>query len=213
MRRAALTTMMTRAALAAMTTRAALAATITLAAVAWPASGLADDRPPSMPLHDARVLYRVAPQSRPVQQVRVSFGGHGRLVRIDGPPGQGATILDRDHGLITVVVEAAHAFMVIPTRGPIADPFLLDPAMAYSRTGGRRTIAGLACDEWTVASVKGHAVACVTGDGLLLSADGVDGAGAHGEVLALEVSTAALPASAFAPPPNYQRIEHPASSP
>ncbi len=170
------------------------------------AAHAAEDRPPPMPLADATVLYDVHAQGHAEQRVRVYFGRHGDLLRSDGPNGVGDTVLDRTTGTLTVVMNDQRAFMVIPSKGPVTDPFLLDPADQYRRAGSTQTIAGLACEDWLVASPKGHAKACVTAGGLLLAASGVDGTGASGEVRALSASTAALPPDIFAAPAGYQRI-------
>ncbi len=176
-----------------------------------PASRAAD-APPAMPLVDATVVYRVAPEGGRTQTVTVRFADGGGLLRIDGADGGGATILDRARSRVTVVVDAARAYSVLPTKGPIGDPFMLSASMQYARTGTRETIAGQACDDWRVRSDKGTARACVTPEGVLLQATGVDGSGVNGSITALRVSLAPVPASAFAPPPGYRRVE-PAGTP
>ncbi len=190
--------------------RAAIGTAIVMIAIS--AALAAGDKPPAMPSRDATVLYQVKAQGRS-QLVRVYFGRHGDLLRSDGPNGVGDTVLDRATGTLTVVMNDQRVFIVIPSKGPIADPFLLDPSDAYQRAGSTETIAGLACDDWLVTAPKGHASACVTADGLLLAASGVDGTGAAGEVRATSVSTAQLSPDIFAPPPGYQRIAQPAARP
>ena len=153
--------------------------------------------------------YHVAPAGGAPEDVTVSFGGDGRLLRIDGPPGQGSTILDRDARTMTVVVPDPHVFMVVPLTGPITNPFMLGPEMRYTPAGTEERIAGLACDDWRVATGKGDATACVTASGILLAANGVDGTGASGTLTATAVSVAPIPADRFAPPPGWRRIAHP----
>jgi hypothetical protein len=175
-----------------------------------PAAGAAD-QPPAMPVHDSKIVYDVRAQKQDPARITVYFGQGGNMLRVDGPDGQGDTVLDRATGTLTVVINAARAFMVIPSKGPVADPFLLDPAADYVRVGTTRTIAGLSCADWQISSSKGRATACVTADGLLLAANGVDGTGASGEVRALDVSSEPLAPGIFAPPAGYQRIAHPAA--
>ncbi len=170
----------------------------------------ATDRPPAMPTHDASVTYRVAPAGQSAQVIHVYFGGGGQLLRIDGAGGQGDTILDRSTGLLTVVMNAQRAFMQIPSRGPVHDPFLLSDDMAYTRAGTTETIAGVSCSDWRMTSPKGPSTACVTADGLLLSASGSDGAGGAGQILATAVAPGTLASSVFTPPAGYTRIAHPA---
>lgn len=177
------------------------------------AAGTAPDRPPAMPSHDASVTYRVEPAGQPAQVVHVYFGANGRLLRIDGPGGAGDTILDRTSGLLTVVMNAQHAYMEIPSRGPVHDPFLLSDDMAFTRAGTTETIAGVGCTDWRMTSPKGPSTACVTADGLLLTASGSDGTGGQGKITALTVTPGALDAAVFAAPPGYERIAHAAPRP
>ena len=197
-----------RGALAAPLRAAALLAAPLLAVPAGTAAANAS-APPAMPTLDATVRYHVVPAGGAPEDVTVSFGGDGRLLRIDGPPGQGATILDRDARTITVVVPDPHVFMVVPTKGPIIDPFMLGPGMAYTPTGTREKIAGAVCDDWRVATGRGDATACVTPTGILLAATGVDGTGASGSLTATAVSVAPIPPGRFAPPSGWRRIAHP----
>lgn len=170
----------------------------------------AADRPPAMPAHDASVTYRVEPAGHPAQVVHVYFGAEGRLLRIDGPAGAGDTIVDRKTGVLTVVMNAQRAYMEIPSRGPVSDPFLLSDDMAFTRAGTTETIAGVPCTDWRMTSPKGPSTACVTADGLLLSATGSDGSGGQGKITALAVVPGALAAGVFTAPPGYARIAHPA---
>lgn len=178
-------------------------------AAAWGAG----DRPPAMPSHDASVVYRVEPAGQPAQSVRVAFGRGGEMLRVDGPGGEGDTLLDRRTGDLTVVMNAQRVYMVVPSKGPVHDPFLLGDDMTYARTGSRQTIAGETCDDWRVGTPKGPGTACVTPDGLLLAASGPDAAGVSGRITAESVSRAPLPASVFAPPAGFTRIAHPAGQP
>jgi hypothetical protein len=192
-------------------TPVALGACLFLAAV--PVARAAGDQPLSMPAIDATVLYRIHAANHDVEQRRVYFGQHGDLFRVDGRDNDGDTVIDRARRQVTVVINAQRAYLVFPAQGPVPNPFLLDPADTYARAGTTRTIAGLACDDWSVTSTKGHASVCVTRDGIILSASGVDGAGAGGDIQALDVSTAPIPPATFAPPDGYQRLAHPAAQP
>lgn len=180
---------------------------------AVPAGARAADRPPAMPSRDASVVYRVEPAGGPAQSVHVAFGRGGEMLRVDGPGGQGDTVLDRRTGELTVVMNAQRAFMVVPSRGPVHDPFLLGDDMTYARTGTHQTIAGETCDDWRVGTPKGPGTACVTPDGLLLAASGPDSAGVSGRITAESVSRAPVPPSAFQPPAGFTRVAHPASQP
>ena len=191
------------------TTALATTAFATLA-LACPRGARADDRPPSMPPNDATILYQVSAKNSASQRIRVYFGHSGDLLRSDGPNGEGDTVLDRRTGQLTVVLNGARAYMVIPSSGPISDPFLLDPSYQYARDGTTQTVAGLPCTDWTVTSHKGQNKACVTEAGLLLAASGVDGSGVAGQIRALSVSPAPIPPGTFEAPAGYQRVTHPA---
>ncbi len=184
-----------------------------LAAVATGAAQAADG-PPMMPTRDATVVYMVTPEGAPQpQSVRVYFRGGGSQMRIDGPPGpdgapSGDMVLDRPSRTITVVLNPARSYMQIPEREEVRSPFVLDSTMRFTRTG-TGSVAGLPCVNWGIVTPKGNAVACVTDDGVVLSASGVDGQGARGRLVAQTVQYAPLAASVFLPPPGFQRSAHP----
>ncbi len=187
-----------------------------LAAIAAGAVGTARaaDAPPLMPTRDVTVVYSVTPEGAPQpQSVRVYFRGGGSAMRIDGPPGpdgspSGDMVLDRPNRLITVVLNPARSFMQIPEREEVRSPFVLDSTMRFTRTG-TGSVAGLACVQYSIVTPKGDSTACVTDDGVVLSASGVDGQGARGHLVAQTVQYAPLAASVFLPPPGYQRTAHP----
>ncbi len=174
----------------------------------------AADSPPLMPTRDVTVVYQVTPEGAPqAQTVRVYFRGGGSAMRIDGPPGpdgspSGDMVLDRPNRLITVVLNPAHSYMQIPEREEVQSPFVLDATMRFTRTG-TGSVAGLPCVQYSVVTPKGNSTACVTDDGVVLSAAGVDGQGARGRLVAQTVQYAPLPQSVFLPPPGFQRTAHP----
>lgn len=185
-----------------------------LTAGAARAATQAADVPPLAPARDVTVLYDVQPDGAPQPQpVRVYFRAGGVVMRIDGPPGpgggsSGAMILDRNAKLMIVVVNQPRIYMQIPEREIVRSPFVLDASMQFARTGAG-SVAGLPCVQWSIVSGKGSATACVTADGVVLSEAGVDGDGAKGRLVARSVQYAALNPALFAPPPGFQRAEHP----
>ena len=170
--------------------------------------------PPLMPARDVVVVYSVTPEGAPQpQSVRVYFRGGGGAMRIDGPPGpdgspSGDMVLDRPNRLITVVLNPARSFMQIPEREEVRSPFVLDSTMRFTRAG-TGSVAGLPCVQYSIVTPKGDSTACVTEDGVVLSASGVDGQGARGRLVAQTVQYAPLAPSVFLPPPGYQRTAHP----
>ncbi len=178
------------------------------------AAQAATDGPPLMPTRDVTAVYLVTPEGAPqAQSVRVYFRGGGSEMRIDGPPGpdgsaSGDMVLDRPNRLITVVLNPAHSYMQIPEREEVQSPFVLDSTMRFTRTG-TGSVAGLSCVTYSIVTPKGSSTACVTEDGVVLSAAGVDGQGARGRLVAQTVQYAPLPQSMFLPPPGFQRTAHP----
>lgn len=171
------------------------------------------DHPPFMPTRDVAVTYDVQPEGAPApQRIAVSFGGNGRLMRIDSPDGQGETILDRDRKLMTVVINPARVYMEIPEREAPPSPFLLDASMRFTRVGTDE-VAGLGCTHWAITAASGSATACVTQDGVLLSEEGVDSQGARGRLVAQRVTYGLLPTTVFQPPAGYNRVAHPEGPP
>jgi len=169
----------------------------------------ATDHPPFMPTRDVRVVYAVQPEGAPApRDITVYFAADGGLMRIDSPDGQGATILDRDRRLMTILINYARVYMQIPEREELRSPFLLDSTMRFE-PAGQGQVTGMACENWTITSKTGQATACVTRDGVVLSEAGVDSQGARGHLVAKSVSYAALPPTLFEPPSGYQRVAHP----
>jgi hypothetical protein len=192
---------------------ALLPVSFSLSALLSPLRAQQPDHPPFMPTRDVAVIYDVQPEGAPApQRITASFGGDGRLMRIDSPDGQGETILDRDRKLMTVVMNSARVFMDVPEREAPPSPFLLDASMRFARVG-TDTVAGLDCIRWAIAAASGSATACVTHDGVLLSEEGVDSQGARGRLVAQRVTYGPLPATVFQPPADYTRVAHPEGPP
>lgn len=167
------------------------------------------DHPPFMPTHDVSVTYDVQPDGVPTaQRITVLFSGGGRLMRVNGPDGQGATILDRDNRLITIIINSAKVYMQAPERDELRSPFLLDASMKFV-PDGRGRVAGLDCVRWSITAASGNATACVTVDGVVLSEQGVDSQGVRGHLTAQSVAYALVPAASFQPPTGYTRVAHP----
>ncbi len=180
-----------------------------VATTAWPVRAQSPDHPPFMPTRDVRVVYDVQPEAAPApQRIVVSFSGNGRLMRIDSPDGQGATILDRDRQLLTIVMNRAHAFMQVPERQSLRSPFLFDASMSFT-AAGPGAVNGMKCTRWTVTGAGGNATACITADGVVLSEQGSDSQGARGRLVAQQVTYGPVPAATFQPPSGYDRVAHP----
>lgn len=186
-------------------------------AFAVPAFADAPAAPPLMPTRDVAVVYSVQPQGAPQpQSVKVYFHDKGDLMRIDGPPGpqdgalSGYMVMNRPAKSMVVVLNQQHLFMDVPEGQEVRSPFVLDGSMRFTPEG-TGTVAGLACERYGIVAGAGHAEACVTADGVVLSETGVDGQGNRGTLTAQSIDYAPLSASLFTPPAGYQRAGHPAA--
>ncbi|BCK75627.1 hypothetical protein EDC15_10426 [Acetobacter aceti NBRC 14818] len=183
-----------------------LALTLTAGLMQGTALAADGDHPPLTPLKDAVITYSVQPDGAPQpQQVKVWFTAEGARMRIDAPDGSASTILNRTAQTVTILLHKQRVFTQLEQRGSVRNPFLLDVSMQFTRHGNR-TVAGIPCTEWGVASGHGDATACVTTDGLILAENGVDADGAKGHLSAESVSYETIPASAFAAPSDYQEV-------
>ncbi|GBQ62467.1 hypothetical protein AA103196_0318 [Ameyamaea chiangmaiensis NBRC 103196] len=166
------------------------------------------DHPRLMPTRDVTVDYAVTHEGAPQPQaVRVYFGGEGARLRVDGPNGVGATILDRTAQQVTVVLNRQRVYTQFNPREGLRNPFLLDLSMQFTRKGASSQ-AGQACTEWGITARQGNATACVTDDGVILREDGVDADGMRGRLEATTVTYAPIASTMFAPPADYQRVSH-----
>ncbi|GBR53196.1 hypothetical protein AA106555_1204 [Neokomagataea thailandica NBRC 106555] len=181
------------------------------------------DHPRLAPMKDVTVVYHLAPQMMPkagdAQQknkdVKVAFSGSGDWVRIDSADGRGVTILDRPHGVVTLIMLEQHLYTQLHPQHGLHNPFLLDLSMNYTRSG-HDIIAGVPCVKWSISNTHGKAEACVTEDGVILSENGVDADGAEGAIKAVSVSYHDLPSSIFAPPDGFHPLTikpHPVGAP
>ncbi|GBR49360.1 hypothetical protein [Neokomagataea thailandica] len=167
------------------------------------------DHPRLAPMRDVTVVYRLSPQTVGAvgagKDVKVAFSGSGDLVRIDSADGQGVTILDRPHNVVTLIMLEQHLYTQLHAKQGLHNPFLLDLSMTYTRTG-HDVIAGVPCVSWDVSNTHGKAQACVTDDGVILSENGVDADGAEGSIRAVSVTYKDLPSATFAPPDGFHRL-------
>ncbi|MCQ8276936.1 DUF4412 domain-containing protein [Acetobacteraceae bacterium KSS8] len=184
--------------------------------LALPASAQAPAAPPLMPTRDVAVVYSVQPQGAPQpQSVKVYFHNKGDLMRIDGPPNPqdgalgGYMVMNRPAKTMVVILNQQHLYMDVPEGQEVQSPFVLDASMQFTPQGAG-TVAGLPCERYSIVAGAGHAEACVTSDGVVLSETGVDGQGNRGTLTAQSVSYGPLDASLFAPPAGFQRAGHPA---
>ena len=192
-----------------MQTRAWLATALGLA-MAAPAA--ADDHPPVMrPSRDVVVEYHVAGVTAGQHRsdtVRMYFTDHGMKLRIE-PVGQpGYSIVDRSAARMVMVMTQQHIYMEVP----------YDPQRVMAFEGkdttftrvGTDTVAGIGCTVYDAKRSDRSGQVCLSDDGLLLRAKSDDPAQAGGGLEATSVTYGPQPASLFAPPPDFQKMDIPA---
>lgn len=169
----------------------------------------ADDHPRLTPTRDVTVVYQLTTPSGPQQSgantVKVAFSGAGDLLRIDSQDGNGVTILDRPAQQVTLVMMKQQVYTRLHPSHGLHNPFMLDLDMQYT-PAGHETVAGVACQRWSIQSSHGKASACVTEDGVILAENGVDADGVEGSIKALSVSYQDIPSSTFEPPAGFHVI-------
>lgn len=184
----------------------ALLATALGLAVATTAA--AQDHPSLRPTRDVMVEYHVSGVAQGQHRsdtVRMYFTDHGDKMRIE-PVGQPAySILDRTTGQMMMVMTARHAYVEMAYDPKRVLAFQYDDE-TFTRIG-TDTVAGIGCTIYD-AKRQGHSgQVCVSDDGVLLRAKSDDPAQAGGVLEATQVAYGPQPASLFAPPPDFQKMQ------
>lgn len=187
----------------------ALLATALGLAAAMPAS--AQDHPAVMrPSRDVMVEYHVAGVAQGQHRsdaVRMYFTDHGTKMRIE-PIGQpDYSIMDRTAHRMVIVMTRQHVYMEMPYDPKRVMAFEANDATFTRR--GTDTVAGIACTIYDTVRQNHSGQACLSDDGLLLRARSDDPAQAGGGMEAILVTYGPQPASLFAPPPDFQKMEIP----
>jgi len=164
--------------------------------------------PQLMPTRDVTVDYDVTHEGATVpQKVRVYFGADGGRLRVDGPDGVGATILDRTAQQVTVILNRNRVYAQFNPQNGLQNPFLLDISMKFTRKGDG-AVAGQPCTKWDIEAKQGKATACVTADGVILEEEGVDSDGMRGHLVARTVTYGPIASSEFVPPEGFMKVTH-----
>ncbi|GBQ93210.1 DUF4412 domain-containing protein [Asaia krungthepensis] len=174
--------------------------------VAQAQDATSQSHPRLSPARDVTVVYAVQPEKmpKPVQAI-VQFKAEGDKLRIDSPDHAGSTILDRPAQRVTLIMHKQRVYTSFSPKHGLRNPFMLDMAMQYA-PDGTGSVAGLACNKWTITSSHGKATACVTEDGVILSEEGVDADGLHGKLEAQTVTYGPVAEAQFQAPADYQQI-------
>ncbi|MGH7042158.1 MAG: hypothetical protein ACREFY_08500 [Acetobacteraceae bacterium] len=176
----------------------------------------AADQPAIRPMRDVAVDYRAQGQpdaSGPAQseRVRMFWTNHGKLARLEipGMPMWGIIDLARDR--MTVVFTAQRGYVELPLDPDRIPGLSIPPGITMTRVGSA-TVAGLGCTVWRVRGPGDAGTACITAGGLVLRAEGHGhggGMSANGTLRAMTVRYEPQPATLFAPPPGFHRMDLP----
>lgn len=163
-----------------------------------PQAARAEPQPAYLPMRDVVVTYRVGGRAaREVRQLSVRFAAATQRMRVETD--------DQGMGHLLVDIRARTARMVLPGVGQYVDlplardrrtAFLFGDRLRFTRRGGSRLL-GLPCNMWDVQSGRDQARACITGDGVILHAEGRAGAVAGSRIDALRVDFIAQPGRLF----------------
>ena len=176
-----------------------------LLGLALPVGAMA--QPAWQPTRDVEVTYHLTGKTPPGTQgdtVKMGFTSGSKRTWVE-PPGQKVRmIVDRPAGKMLVIMNEQHSYMEMPYDPKKVMTFNGSEAK-FTRTG-TATIAGVGCTTYDVQSPQQVSTVCLTDDGVLLKA--VSGDPAHpGGLEAVSVRYGAQPASAFAAPDGYQKMD------
>jgi hypothetical protein len=170
----------------------------------------AQDRPPVAPARDVSVTYDIVggpPQGTPGAgpgggTMRMAWDVAGNRMRVDMAGGNSYIIVDRARKLGTMVMPQQRTYMEI-VAGQMLQPGEIPDKDAKFTRGATETIAGLSCNVWNFESPDGAGSTCLTGDGVMLRANGQDGKG----VRATAVKYGPVPAVEFTLPDGYRKLD------
>ena len=187
------------------------AALLAFIAARSPLAAVAQDAPALRPTHDVAVVYRAfgSPSpSGPEQDhtIRMAWGGRGQELRVEIDRLRTVALIDFRQQRVTMLVEPQRLALEF-TLDPRLIPGFVIPADARITRAGTDTVAGQGCDVWHFTGWRGTGTACVTGDGLVLRAEGTMANAGTGRVEAVSVAYGPQPAALFAPPPDYRRMD------
>ncbi len=174
-------------------------------AVTLAASPALAEMPRYLPLRDVAVAYHASTDKGDTDALARWSSTLG-LARVEGGPGY--ALVNPRTGRTTLVLEQQHFMVDLANSDRNAQAYLPGPGARFTR-GGTDTVAGYACTNWTVTTDKGRGVACLTDDGVVLRAKGIDNRGHNGMVEATSVTYAAQPDNLFKPPAGTGKLQIP----
>ncbi len=165
------------------------------------AAPAAQAAPQLVPTRDVSVGYVVTPKDHQPIAVHVQIEGGGRHLRIAGEELPTAFLVDRNAGTATILLPLLKLYTIVGIGR--FDPERTILRGASFQRHGQRSLAGLACTDWTAFSQQGRASACITPDGVILAGTASDRSGELGSVRATTVAYGALEPVLFRLPDGY----------
>ena len=158
--------------------------------------------PRLVPTQDVQIDYTVTPRDHAPIDVHVAIEAGGRHLRIAGEDLPTAFLVDRPAETATILLPMLKLYSTV-SIGKFDPEQTILPGARFERHG-QRTMAGLACTDWTARSPRGQASACITEDGVILAGTAADGSGPLGTVRASTVRYGALLPVLFRRPDGYR---------
>jgi hypothetical protein len=182
-----------------------LKALFPLFACLLPTVALAQPRPMIIPQHDAIVTYHLEGSKDVPKEAKAYFQMGGGKVRIESDSLPGYILIDRISGKAEMMLPGSNFGLETPIGREI-DRALNDPSASF-RPLGPNTIAGVPCMMWSLHAEDAVGQGCVTGDGLILSAEGHNRRGEHLAMKARTVAETPLPHDLFKGPAQSLRLD------
>jgi hypothetical protein len=174
------------------------------------AQAVAQDRPPAQPSRDVTVEYSLLDSDNPKELARarplkVYWAKGGAKMRIQMLDERAYVVLDRDTKRMTLVLLDQQGYIELPYDAQRLTGFTVPPGLALVR-GDSVIVSGNACTLWHAKFNQGNGNLCVTDDGVLLRAQGYD-VNHRGDLEATSIIYGPQPASVFAPPADFRKLE------
>ena len=152
-------------------------------------------------MREASVLYRITSRGNAPIEARITVQPGASAMRIDMPD-RTYMLVNQAEKRMAMVVPQELMVMDLPYQEGVADQFLLNSRMKFTRRGAE-TVA------WDVLLDGSRATVCVTDDGVLLRSVSLDADGRRSVVEAISVSYTPAPASDYLPPEGFDHMAGP----
>ncbi len=170
----------------------------------------AQERPQTQPTRDVTVEYKLqdidgatAPAHERV--LKVYWAKNGALMRIEFPDEQSYVLLNRDTRRMTIVLLDQNGYVEMPYDPARPTGFTVPTDLGLGRVGSE-VIAGYPCSIWQTKVGQGNRALCITDDGVLLRSQD-NGAQHHDDLEATMVVYGPQPATVFAPPSGFKKLD------